>query len=148
MPQLSSGEWRSVMVGIPLRMLDAVAARLCDAGVPLEAVGPIFDMLEHFAVGWAIRELSTMSDEPAAGIANLSNMILAASCARPLKDKLLQIAVIGIMDALVAGIPDALEGQVEPGSPCRHGELHRLLERPAGVGQQHAQPDHRGASTS
>lgn len=94
-------------MGMANRTLDAVTARLVEAGVSEGAIYPMYEALERFVVGWATREIAggaEQTDQDGEPTPSLDSAIAASFVT---DRQLFDIAVVGIMNSLV----NAVEGQ-------------------------------------
>jgi AcrR family transcriptional regulator len=121
-------------MGFRVKVLDGVAQRLIDAGVPLGAITPMFDALERFVVGWVTRENTR---EPLTDISNPSrtpNLDAAAAAAEFTSRQLFDLCTIGIMNSIVQAAQAQAEAQAaEPDLP-RVAQRVRKAPRKAAAG--------------
>ena len=61
-PNLVPAMVRQRSTGLGSKMLDAVTERLVADGVPVEAILPLFETLERFAIGTVMREITNQAD--------------------------------------------------------------------------------------
>jgi hypothetical protein len=88
-------------MGMGSRMLDGVAGRLLEARVPVGAIAPMFDALERFVVGWAVRETTGEVDADAAAENDaLPNLEAAAAMSSISGEQLFDISCLAIIDAI------------------------------------------------
>jgi TetR/AcrR family transcriptional regulator, tetracycline repressor protein len=100
-------------LGIRAEGLELITRKLIGKGVPAEMVIPLFEALERFVIGTAIRQASgeavlTEVDEDA----TYPHLQLASMTRAPAGDELFDVVALGIMDALHRSVRDAEESSV------------------------------------
>jgi AcrR family transcriptional regulator len=108
-------------MGMANRTLDAVTARLIDAGVPEGAVYPMFEALERFVVGWATREIAGGAVDGAPDGEPTPHLNSAVSATAFTDRQLFDVAVIGIMNSIV----QAVQSQGAGPSPAKRPPAKR-----------------------
>lgn len=97
-------------MGMANRTLDAVTARLVEAGVPEGAVYPMFEALERFVVGWATREIAGGAEDGALDGESTPHLDSAVGATSVTDRQLFDIAVIGIMNSIVHAVQTQGDG--------------------------------------
>lgn len=108
-PELTSVLAHQRETGMAAQLLDSVAERLLSDGVPPHAIMPLFESLERFAIGSAIREVNsagTHSDY--ADSEHYPSLAIAAREQPQAASDVYSVAVHGIIDAILraAETPD------------------------------------------
>lgn len=101
-PELTSVMAHQRETGLAVRMLDAVAERLLEDGVPASAIMPLLESLERFAIGSAIREVnSTGLHAHHADSKHYPSLALAVRSQSGRSEDIYTIASHGIIEALL-----------------------------------------------
>lgn len=99
-PHLAPVIVRRRSMGMARQRLDKVTGRLVDAGVPVEIVVPIFDSLERFVIGWAIRASNAVEPGGQPDSEVCPHLDVAEAAAFADADLLFDVVVRGIIDSI------------------------------------------------
>ncbi|RZL84748.1 MAG: TetR/AcrR family transcriptional regulator [Rhodococcus sp. (in: high G+C Gram-positive bacteria)] len=110
-------------MGMANRSLEVVAGRLQDAGVPLEAIFPMFEAVERFVLGWATRDIAGEAVDGSPDQRPTPNLDLALAANSFTSRQLFETSILGILNSISQTAQSRadiiVEGIRSPSKPSR-----------------------------
>lgn len=96
-------------MGMANHTLDVVTVRLQDAGVPVEAIFPMYEAVERFVVGWVTRDIAGDAVDGSADQRPTPNLDRALAANSFTNRQLFEISIVGILNSIVQAVENRVD---------------------------------------